>query len=76
VRYVTGFESSNSAVLVDGDRVLLVTDGRYAEAARTVEEIDEVVEADRNLLAWLGDRLAGLAEGPVAFESDHVTVAG
>ena len=36
----------------------------------------EVVQADRDLLGWLGGRLDELAEAPVAFEADHVTVAG
>ncbi len=36
----------------------------------------EAVQAERDLLAWLGARLGDLAEAPVAFEADHVTVAG
>ncbi|MGH3034333.1 MAG: M24 family metallopeptidase, partial [Gaiellaceae bacterium] len=75
VRYLTGFESSNAAVLVGRDRVLLATDGRYLAAAGAVEGVD-VVTADRELLADLGGRLGGLTEAPVAFQSDHVTVAG
>jgi len=75
VRYLTGFESSNAAVVVGRERVLLATDGRYLDAARGVERV-EVVPADRELLADLGGRLAELAEAPVAFQSDHVTVAG
>ena len=37
VRYLTGFESSNAALLVDEERVLLFTDFRYAEAARAID---------------------------------------
>ena len=33
VRYLIGFESSNAALFVDDERLLLFTDFRYAEAA-------------------------------------------
>jgi Xaa-Pro aminopeptidase len=72
VRYLSGFESSNAALLVGADRVLLVTDGRYLEAARDVGGV-EVIESARELLPFLGARLAELAEPPVAFEAAHVT---
>jgi Xaa-Pro aminopeptidase len=75
VRYLTGFESSNAALVVGRDRVVLATDGRYVEAARALADI-EVVQAERDLLSWLGTRLGELAEAPTAFEADHVTVAG
>ncbi|HXV57387.1 MAG TPA: Xaa-Pro peptidase family protein [Gaiellaceae bacterium] len=75
VRYLTGFASSNAAALVGRERVLLATDGRYAEAAGEVEGV-EALTAERDLLAWLGTRLAELVDGPVAFEADTVTVAG
>jgi Xaa-Pro aminopeptidase len=35
-----------------------------------------VVQSQRDLLAWVGGRLGELAAAPVAFEADHVTVAG
>jgi Xaa-Pro aminopeptidase len=75
VRYLTGFDSSNAALLVSGDRLVVATDGRYVEAARSLDGI-EVHAADRDVLAWLGGRLGELADGPVAFEADTVTVAG
>jgi Xaa-Pro aminopeptidase len=75
VRYLTGFESSNAALVVGRDRIVLATDGRYLEAARAVEGV-EVVQAERNLFEWLGGHLRELADAPVAFEADHVTVAG
>ena len=31
--------------------------------------------AERDLLSWVGARLGELADAPVAFEADHVTVA-
>jgi Xaa-Pro aminopeptidase len=75
VRYLSGFASSNAALIVRPDAVLLATDGRYQEAARTVPDV-EFVAAHRSLLADLGPRLSEVAEAPVAFEADHVTVAG
>jgi Xaa-Pro aminopeptidase len=74
VRWLSGFESSNAALLVGRDRVLLATDYRYLEAARAVEGV-ELHEAERDVAVWIGSRLADLAEQPVAFESDQVTVA-
>ena len=61
-------------MLVSADRAVLVTDGRYLEAARAVEGV-ELVQASRDIAPFLGEELAGLAEGPVAFESGHVTYA-
>ena len=50
VRYLTGFDSSNAALAVGADRVVLATDGRYVESARTLDGV-EVVQADRDLLS-------------------------
>jgi len=74
VRWLSGFESSNAALLVGRERVVLATDYRYLEAARAVEGV-ELHEAERDVAVWIGSRLAELGEEPVAFESDHVTVA-
>jgi Xaa-Pro aminopeptidase len=68
VRYLTGFDSSNAALLVETDRVRLFSDFRYAEAARGVEGV-EFVETKRSLFA----SLAELLEGRVGFEADDVT---
>jgi Xaa-Pro aminopeptidase len=75
VRYLTGFDSSNAALIVRPKTILLAADGRYQAAAATVPGV-EVVAADRSLLSFLGPRLGDLAQPPVAFEADHVTVAG
>ena len=43
VRYLTGFESTNCALLVEpGGGTTLYTDFRYAEAARAVEGVEFV----------------------------------
>jgi Xaa-Pro aminopeptidase len=72
VRYLTGFQSSNAALLVDpGGSVQLFTDFRYREAASAVEGI-ELVETKRALLKDLSARL----RGPVAVEATDITYAG
>jgi Xaa-Pro aminopeptidase len=73
VRYLTGFESSNAFVLVRREDVVLLTDGRYIEAARSHSAV-RTVELERDLARGLGRRLRDLADPPVALESDHVTL--
>jgi Xaa-Pro aminopeptidase len=73
VEYLTGFASSNAFVLVKHKQVVLLTDGRYIEAAGAVEGV-EVVELDRDLPRALAPRLGSLAEAPVAVEAEHVTL--
>jgi Xaa-Pro aminopeptidase len=66
VRYLTGLDSSNAALLVrPGGEATLYTDFRYIEAARELAGV-EVQLAKRTLMADLGARL----EGRVQFEAD------
>ena len=71
VSYLTGFESSNAAVLVEPERVRLFADFRYASAGREVEGV-EFVETKRALLADLSQRL----DGRIGFEPASVSYAG
>jgi Xaa-Pro aminopeptidase len=71
VRYLTGLDSSNAALLVEPERLRVFTDFRYLDAARAVDGA-EVVQATRNLLAFLAPQLAGA----VAFEADAVSYSG
>jgi Xaa-Pro aminopeptidase len=68
--YLTGFRSSNAAVLVEPDRLRLFTDFRYIEAAHEVEGV-EVVQTKRAV----AKELAGLLEGPIGFEAEAMTYA-
>jgi len=70
VQYLTGFESSNAAVLVEDERVRLFTDFRYAERARELVGI-EVEETKRHLYSDIPERLPA----QVAFEADALTYA-
>jgi Xaa-Pro aminopeptidase len=70
VRYLSGFVSSNAALLVEPDRVRLFTDFRYAEGARAVEGV-EVELMKRNLYANLAEVLAGR----IGFEVSAISYA-
>jgi Xaa-Pro aminopeptidase len=63
IRYLTGFQSSNAALVVERDRVRLFTDFRYISAAGDVEGV-EVVQTKRDVVSELAKTL----EGRVAFE--------
>jgi Xaa-Pro aminopeptidase len=68
VRYLIGFESSNTALVVERERVRLFSDFRYAELGRSVEGVD-FVETRRSLYT----ALAELLEGRHGFEADDLT---
>ena len=70
VFYLTGFKSSNAALLVEDERVRLFTDFRYREAAAAVEGVD-VVETERSLVAGIAKDV----EGRIGFEATAMTYA-
>jgi Xaa-Pro aminopeptidase len=72
IRYLTGLDSSNAAVLVehDGDATLY-TDFRYAEAAASVPDVT-LVQTGRYLVQELSGLLAGRR---LAFEAEHLSFA-
>jgi Xaa-Pro aminopeptidase len=73
VRYLTGLESSSSALLVEpGGTATLFTDFRYAKRAREVPGVT-FVETPRALLAPIGEHLSGRR---IAFEEAHLPYAG
>ncbi len=72
VRYLTGFQSSNTAVLVEPDgEATLFSDFRYAEAARLVEGVT-FVQTRRDVISDLSQRLAGRT---IAFEANRIGFA-
>jgi Xaa-Pro aminopeptidase len=58
VKYLVGFDSSNCALIVERDRIRLLTDFRYIAAAREVPDV-EVVETRRDTIGEIGEVLAG-----------------
>jgi Xaa-Pro aminopeptidase len=72
VQYLTGFESSNTALLVDpAGEATLYTDFRYADAARAVEGV-RFEQTPRSVLMALAERLSGRR---IAVEATHVSLA-
>ena len=72
VRYLTGFSSSNAAVLVEPERVRVFSDFRYSSAGKALERDGvEFTETNRNLYAGLAE----LLEGRIGFEANAVTYA-
>jgi Xaa-Pro aminopeptidase len=73
VRYLTGLQSSNAAVLVEPDaRATLYADFRYAARGRAVEGVT-FVETARSLLPAIGAALSGRRIG---FEEANLPFAG
>ncbi|HEY6149804.1 MAG TPA: Xaa-Pro peptidase family protein [Gaiellaceae bacterium] len=71
VWYLTGFSSSNAAVVVEPDRVRVFSDFRYASAGKALERDGvEFVEGNRNLYVTLAE-----LEGRVGFEDMILTYA-
>jgi Xaa-Pro aminopeptidase len=70
VRYLTGLDSTNAALLVGPDGARLFTDFRYAERAREVEGVT-FEETPR----YLYTELPSLLPPRVAFEADALTYA-
>jgi Xaa-Pro aminopeptidase len=72
IRYLTGFDSSNAALLV-GPRgpVRLFTDFRYIESAQTVSGVEAQQTTGRSLLA----DVAGRIDGRIGFEGDVLPYA-
>jgi Xaa-Pro aminopeptidase len=70
VFYLTGFKSTNAALLVERERVRLFTDFRYAEAARAVEGV-EFVQTRRSVIEGVGE----LLDGTIGFEAETMTHA-
>ena len=69
MRYLTGLQSSNSAVLVQPDGgATLYTDFRYANRARALDGV-EVTEVARGLIPAIGNLLTGRRIG---FEEQHL----
>lgn len=58
VKYLVGFDSSNCALIVEPERIRLLTDFRYIAAAREVADV-EVVETRRDTIGELGETLSG-----------------
>ena len=73
VRYLTGLDSSNAALLVEPDAsATLFTDFRYAARGRAAPGVD-FVETQRNLLVDVAKHVAGRR---IAFEETNLPAVG
>jgi Xaa-Pro aminopeptidase len=68
VRYLSGLDSTNAALLIEPDRVRVFTDFRYAESARALDGA-EYIETKRDLY----QSLAELLSGRIGFEASSIT---
>ena len=62
IRYLTGFTGSNAFIIVDADRFVFITDGRYEElGGRLLEEIEggELISYRSGLVDVLVEQFAG-----------------
>jgi Xaa-Pro aminopeptidase len=75
IRYLCGFAGSFGDLIIDESRALLVTDGRYATAAKNkTSGVEPIIGGQGLELVPEVLKERGIA-GPIAFDSDAVTVA-
>lgn len=77
VAYLTGFTGDSSALLLLGDRALVISDGRYAEQfARECPGLDvHIRPVGQSMVPGIADRLEALGVRRVGFEATHLSVA-
>lgn len=76
VRYLTGYVGSNGVALIGPGGTALVTDSRYAAAAREQARGVQVIVGRRDLLGDVAAALPSLrAGGPVGVEAESLTLA-
>jgi Xaa-Pro aminopeptidase len=63
VRWLTGLDSSNAAVVVTSEQAFVITDFRYVGAASALGGEWEVVQVDQSLHGAIGARLSGFVGG-------------
>lgn len=79
IRYLSGFTGSAAVLLVTKSKILLFTDGRYKEQARTEVLGARVIVARKSALAAAGEWLHGYSKKLgiriLGIEAQHLTVA-
>ncbi|MEE9584810.1 MAG: Xaa-Pro peptidase family protein [Candidatus Brocadiales bacterium] len=73
VRYLSGFSGSEGAMLITGERGILVTDSRYTEQAQEECGGIELVERKRGLIRTLSNLVKRLRLRVLGFEGDTLT---
>lgn len=73
-KYFTSFSSSDGYLLVNGERAVFITDGRYIEAAQTLAKDCEVVLQER-IYPQIGQILEKMDCRSLLVESSRLTVS-
>lgn len=74
VAYISGFTGSSGAVLISGDRAILVTDGRYAVQAREQSPFQVVLQGRESLRDRTVEALRDGGWGIAGFEAGRLSV--
>jgi Xaa-Pro aminopeptidase len=74
VSYLTGFSGEDSWLLLAPRRAVLLTDGRFAQQARTECPDVEVAVRTGPMAPALADAVRKLPRGGIVFQSEHVSV--
>src|SRR5271165_7200041 len=81
LRYLCGFSGSSGALVLTEKKAVFITDGRYAEQARSEVRPAQIVIARQGPLtaaaAWLSRQQKKGRRAPtkIGIESEHMTVA-
>jgi len=75
IRYLTGFTGSNAMVLVRPDAAAFLTDFRYLERVRPLQEFIEVRQVSQDIMRPAAEQLAAMTpDGAAAgFEGAHIS---
>lgn len=74
IRYLTGFTGSNAVLMMGPAHATLGTDARYViQASQECPDLEQLI--DRDTLSAVAHSWAGSAGGPLAVESEHLSLA-
>ena len=70
--YISGFRGSSAAIVIDGEREVLITDGRYKSQAEQQSPFALTVHRDLPLTEFVSNLLGESGYGCVGFESERL----
>lgn len=71
--YISGFRGSSAALIIDGRREVLVTDGRYRTQSAAQTPFEIVIQAELPLPAWVAKAVKEAGWRRVGFEAEKVS---
>lgn len=75
VRYLSGFTGEDSTLVLTRDRVVLITDSRFAEQAEEEAEVDQVIVRNKQMAKTVGLLCRGAGGPKIGFTASNVTYA-